>query len=87
MIALGLLAGLATLAALLALDARRQGRSAPASYAPLLPGALAATGTVLLVAVLPSGVFQDWPRVLGVLAPIAAATLLGVVLVRYPGRR
>lgn len=87
MIALGLLVGLATLVLLLVLDRRRAGNPRLAGYALLVPGVFAASAAVLVAAMVPSWSPADWPRVLGVLAPITAVALLIGAVVRYPRGR
>lgn len=86
-----LLAGIATLAALLATSGRPAGRGARQmlrSYAPLLPGVIVASAAVLVATWLPGSLTTSQPRWLSALAPVlvAAAFVLVVGHYRRPGR-
>lgn len=80
------LAGIATLAALLATSGRPAGSDARRrlrSYAPLLPGVIVASAAVLVAGWLPGSLTAAQPRWLSALAPVLVATAFVLVVGRY----
>lgn len=81
-----LLAGIATLAALLATSGRPAGtgtRQLLRRCAPLLPGVIVASAAVLVATWLPGSLTVAQPRWLSALAPVLVAAAFVLVVVRY----